>query len=434
MKAKKILFGCILLFMTLPWLQQEFKLVDIQEMGGAFTKTLSKPFSVDTWLDGSFQETQEKYVNENFGFRNTCVRLNNQVAFSLFNYARSNGVIVGKDSYLYGDSYIQAYYGNDFIGTGKIADNIRKLSVIRAFLKKKNIDLIVVFVPGKASFFPEFLPAEPKYQKKITNYSVYKDQLKESGIPFMDLCSYFIGQKYKSPYPLFPKTGIHWSVYCSELAADSISRFIGKIRNTEAPRVLIKSVVLDKNPRGTDDDIEVGMNLLFRIPKFKMGYPVLDVVLDHKTRPRVLTIADSYFWGIYGSGRAGQIFDKPHFWYYYNELYVPEQAAPIMTSNVDLKKEIEQQDVIMILANDARALDLGSGFIDAAYDLYANGGKMSIEKAKAREEIIIRKMGEIKADKDWYELLKKTAMEKHETVDFVLRENATYIYDKENPR
>jgi hypothetical protein len=421
--------------MTLPWLQQEFNLVKVKDLGGEYAKTVSIPFNIDDWLDGLFQSNQEKYLNENFGFRNSCVRLNNQLAFSLFNYAHAVSTVVGKDNYLYGDTYIKAYFGADFLGWPKIKDNIRKLKFVKDVLKKKGINLMVVFVPGKASFFPEFLPDEPNYQKKTTNYEAYRELLPESGIPYLDLCSYFIGQKNKSPYPLFPKTGIHWSVFAAEVAADTIGRFIGKLRNTELPRIHIKQVLVDDTIRGTDADIEMGMNLMFKIPKFKMGYPVVDIDFTNKIRPRVLTIADSYFWGIYGSGRANQIFNKPHFWYYYTDLFVPEQVNSIPRDSVNLQKEIEQQEVIMILANDSRALDLGSGFIDDAYDLYANGGRnlpYVIRAQKKKDAVVKRKMEEIRGNKEWFEAIKKQAFEKNEPLDSALKSNAGYIYDLEN--
>ncbi len=158
MVIKKLLFGFILLFLAFSMLEQQFSLFDIAELKGEFTKAPNPALTLQSWLDGSFQTQKENYLNENFGFRNTLVRLNNQIAFSFYHRARSKGVIVGKENYLYGDTYVNAYYGNDFLGKSKIQETVRKLQFLRDTLKKKNIDLMVVIVPGKASFFPEFLP------------------------------------------------------------------------------------------------------------------------------------------------------------------------------------------------------------------------------------------------------------------------------------
>jgi hypothetical protein len=35
--------------------------------------------------------------------------MNNQLAFSLFNKAKANGAVVGKENYLYEENYIKAY-------------------------------------------------------------------------------------------------------------------------------------------------------------------------------------------------------------------------------------------------------------------------------------------------------------------------------------
>jgi hypothetical protein len=431
---KKILFGLLLLFLFLPILQQAFHLFKTKELSGEFTKAHSEPFSMKAWMDGSYQKTNEKYLNENFGFRSTCVRINNQLAFNLYQEARAINVIIGKQNYLYGDGYVNAYYGNDFIGQEKVAETVRKLKFVRDTLRKKNIDLMVMIVPGKALFFPEFLPDEPHYEKKITNYESYKQQLEKTNIPFLDMCSYLLKLKKTSPYPLYPKTGIHWSLYGAEIAVDSLARFVGKLRDTVLPKVTIPRVRLNKNPEGSDDDVEKGMNLFFQIPKFIMAYPLVDIDFKNTYTPHALIIGDSYVWNIYGSGRAAQIFNHPHFWYYYKDLYKVGMEGTLRNENVDLKKEIEEQEVIILLANDARLVDFSEGFIDDAYDLYANGGKGMQEKKEARAKEIAKRMADIKGDKEWFANLKKEADEKHVPVDSLVKVNAVYTYDMDHQK
>ena len=61
--------------------------------------------------------------------------------------------IVGKDNYLYEESYIKAYLGDDFIGEKKIFNTAQKLKAVQDTLKSNHIDLIVVLAPGKGTFF-----------------------------------------------------------------------------------------------------------------------------------------------------------------------------------------------------------------------------------------------------------------------------------------
>jgi len=243
------------------------------------------------------------------------------------------------------------------------------------------------------------------------------------------MCSYLLNLKKTSPYPLYPKTGIHWSLYGAEIAVDSLARFVGKLRDTVLPKVTIPRVRLNKIPEGSDDDVEKGMNLFFQIPKFIMAYPLVDIDFKNTYTPHALIIGDSYVWNIYGSGRAAQIFNHPHFWYYYKDLYKVGMEGTLRNENVDLKKEIEEQEVIILFANDARLVDFGEGFIDDAYDLYANGGKAMQGKREARAKEIAKRMEDIKGDKEWFGNLQKEADEKHVPVDSLVKVNAIYTYD-----
>jgi hypothetical protein len=74
--------------------------------------------------------------------------------------------------------------------------------------------VLVILAPGKASYFPEFIPDEMATITKLnTNYEGYKAELKESTVPFIDAHQWFRNMKDTSRYPLFPKCGIHWSKY-----------------------------------------------------------------------------------------------------------------------------------------------------------------------------------------------------------------------------
>ena len=116
---KKGLFYFIIGLLLIPIIQQQTKLIRIGELKGAFTKFESHPLSLKTWLNGSYAKNQEKYLNQNFGFRNLFVRLYNQFQYTIFNEAKANGVIIGKDGYLYEENYILAHLGTDFIGEQK---------------------------------------------------------------------------------------------------------------------------------------------------------------------------------------------------------------------------------------------------------------------------------------------------------------------------
>jgi len=113
--TKYALFIGIVLMLCVPALQQYFKFREERPLNGAITEPQFTPFSWDGWHSGDFQKTNAAYLNTKFGFRSEFIRLNNERHYWLFNRAKANEVVVGKESYLYEENYIKAAGGIDFI-------------------------------------------------------------------------------------------------------------------------------------------------------------------------------------------------------------------------------------------------------------------------------------------------------------------------------
>lgn len=369
---KIVLFFSVIGMLFLPMTQQELKWIELEPLNGSYT-TLEKPvLKPSNWLEGNYQSDLEKYLDQEVGFRNFFVRIYNQTYYSLFNQARANNVTVGKKNYLYDISYINAYLGRDFVGQDMIERKISKLQKISDTLKAQDIDIIIVFAPGKGSFYPEFIPDKfDSHRKTLTNHKAYVKELSKSTIHFLDLNQWFINQKATSPYPLFPKTGIHWSLYGEILAFDSLTKYVESIRDIHLPKFHIDRIETSFTVRDTDDDVEKGMNLLFDIKDLKMGYPVLSFQeSDTDTKLKVITVADSYYWGVFGKGISGRIFKDEQFWYYNKEIHAYTFSEPKLVKDVNIRTEVESKDVIILLFTDANLSNFDYGFINQLYDAY----------------------------------------------------------------
>jgi hypothetical protein len=350
----------------LPFLQQQFKLVERVELNGAIVQTRPKKLTLKSWFDGTYQAEQEKHINENFGFRNHLIRLHNQFAFSVFKRAKANGVVVGKNNYLFELGYINAYYGNDFIGADKIAVKMRQLRYVQDTLSKLNKSIFFVIAAGKGSFYPENFPDRCLQKKKVTNYQVYKKYLQSYQINHIDFNSYFIQHKKTSKFPLYPQYGINWSHYGMFLAADSIVKYIEIIRNIDMPNLYYKDVTISQ-PKETDYDIARGMNILDTLKSFNMAYPnILFEKKENKTMPSMLVVADSFYWGMFSFG-ISHSFSESHFWYYNQEVYPDSHIKPLKTNEIKFSAEIQKHDVFMIMATETNLVDAGWGFIEKLY-------------------------------------------------------------------
>lgn len=371
MKSNKqilnILFATIMVLLFLPLVQMQFSVVKVNPLKGSIKKIERPRISTSSWFSEQFQSNAEKYLNQNFGFRNWLVRLNNQVKFSLFNIAQANGVIVGKENYLFEESYINAYYGNDFLGEATINDQLEKLSFIQNNLSTRNIDVILVFAPSKGSFYPEYIPDVYDTVRTITNYEYYVKRAKELDINHIDFSRWFINKKDTSKYCLYPKTGIHWSYYGMNLATDSLVRYIEKLRGIDMPDLLWDTIIIKNKLTGVDNDIEKGMNLLWPISNFEMPYPKIRIDQKNKTKPRAIVIADSFYWQLHNSGYSKSLFDKGEFWFYNKKIYPPKNNDKPEVSELVLLEEIYTNDVIILMVTEPVLKRNFWGFVDNCY-------------------------------------------------------------------
>ncbi len=365
-KIKEILLIFILLVLVFPAIQKMFNIIKVEWLKGAIIKIDKKELTTYNWFSGEYQEQSEKYFNENFGFRNAFIRLNNEIGFDFFRKAKANGVIIGKNDYLFEENYIKAYYGTDFIGKDSIDQRMDRLKYVQDTLKKLNKNIILIFAAGKGSYYPEYIPDKFKVKKRMTNYDYHLKLAKDFKINYIDFNDYFLKNKHKCKHPLYPQYGIHWSKYGMCLAADSIIRYIEKMRNIDMNNLYWKKVDIE-NPKDEDYDIANGMNLIFKLKSFKMGYPQIKFEnAKSKVKPNLLVVSDSYYWGMFNFG-ISNVFNKSHFWYYNKEVYPETFSKPLFTSDIDLKKEINDHDVIIIMSTQATMTDLGWGFIEKLY-------------------------------------------------------------------
>lgn len=348
--------------------------IKLAPLMGYYQTPIEQPtFSWNRWLDGSFQQLSEKYIEEQIAFRPLFVRLRNQIDFSLYKKSNAQDVAIGKDNYLFSDKYIASYMGTNFIGKKKIDSKVELLHAIRNELKKLNIDLVFVVAPGKGFYYPEYIPDHyRKWKKDSTNYEWYIKAMKEKEINVIDFNAYFIQQKAHAPYPLFSKTGIHWSCYGAALAGDSIVKYLEKLSQIDMPDIIKKGVETSDTARRTDNDIYYSLNLFFNIPNPQLGY--LKLAFENnpaKTKPPILTIGDSFYWNIFMDSIPQKVYSSPEFWYYNKQAYLHDKWNPETTFDYEyFRKKIYEQKVIVILQTEGNFDDFGFGFIEKVNNIY----------------------------------------------------------------
>ena len=348
-----------------PVLQFFFSFSKEKPLQGSFELS-PKPNSITitNWLNGKYQEEYTNYFDAHIGFRATLVRIYNQIQFSIFNKTTAKDVRIGKENYLFEGGYIRDYMGYSFIGENEIAEKIGRLKEIQNKLKKDSINLIVVFAPGKASYFPEFFPSQYDTAKRtLSNYLCYVKNCEDLDVDFIDFNAYFINHKKNNKHPLFPKGGIHWGELGISLVFDSLTKYIEQKRNINIPDFDLVKLEYPASLLKEDKDISDAMNLFFEYKYFKMPKPYF-VFKDRigTKEPKLLIIGDSFGYGLTNSKLLGKLFSNTEFWYYNKEIKPRRKNQSSNVEDLNVKEELKKFDVVLLLSTETNLYKFDFGF------------------------------------------------------------------------
>lgn len=136
-KIKKYLFICLILGCFVPAIQKQHPFINSKGLSGWFPSMEIPSFSWEKWFTGNFQWDFDKSFELNIGLHSSFVRLNNQINYSLFNFATAKNVLVGKDGYLFEAPYINEYMGVNHPDSNAVKLKIAKAEYVRNELEKE---------------------------------------------------------------------------------------------------------------------------------------------------------------------------------------------------------------------------------------------------------------------------------------------------------
>ena len=236
-----------------------------------------------------------------------------------------------------------------------------------------------------------------------------------------------MSNKNKSTHPLISKVRVHWSDYAAYLASDTIIKKTEQLKNIKLIHpVIVKSAFRD-TLKAADKDIEKMMNLFTDLPFNKMSYLEFGYKKDtNSVRPNVLTIADSYFSTLDATGIVDSVFTDWKYWLY-NEYETSKRSE----KEYDFKKDIEHNDVVLLLATDATLASFPYNFINEAYEVYApKDSAYYALKNKEFRAYVFSFLKNVEKDKRWKHNLKKSAKEKNKSFMEVCILNANWLYQQ----
>lgn len=449
--SPKLLLQFLSLFLfvmlCLPGLQRWLNLSEERALDGYSPRVAVNPDFTDTgWVSGSFQQQKADWLNEHFGYRPTLLRLHNQIGYSWWNHSYTNAVLVGNDGYLFDQKYINACNGSDFVGEDSITEKAAKLLIVQQKLAERGTTVLVVLAPGKGSFFNSYIRGDDAVVKGPTNYDTYLKHFRASNINHIDGRSWFESWRETSPYPLFPKCGIHWSSYAAALVTDSVNRYIGKLRGTVLAPLVIDKLIIGDSVSLVDNDVGRGMNLLFEPEGFQMAYPVYHFDGSKRTeQPSLLAIGDSYYWTHEPGRFNGSVYNRTDF-YYYNREWHPIGEEQRKVNPEEALQQALAHDIVVFYCTDANLPLFGWGFIEQVYEQLKllpelpvvkqkpTVGGLSPSFARTIPADISQMMISIRNNTDWYASVKQKAQQKGIPADSMLYLDARFMINEQKKK
>ncbi len=383
--ARGRLFFLILVLLAFPLLNHHYKIIKSSPLKDVMP-TEKPAFSYWGLWDGSYQASLNSYLNDVVGFREDMIRFVNQIDFSFFNKINVPDFIIGKNNDLFFKEYIDAYCGIDYNGDEHLLTLMLKMKAVQDTLEKMGKTFVFVHAASKVSYNPEDIPdnwnCKPNGKTNLKTFVHLEDSL---GIHQIDFDSWFVSLKGKTEHSLFIKQGIHWSLYGSMYAVDSLIRFIERSRNIEMLHPVWTQTDYTYMARNEEGDMERLLNLVFPIDTGAYWYQRWQYVsTGHKkvTKPMIIYIGDSFMKTLFNNGIMNS--DSASQFWYYNAVFIPNPAQPIVSWDnfnyqwVDLghvydikwQETIQKADCIVLVYTASRLISTSAIFIENAYAYY----------------------------------------------------------------
>ena len=385
-----------------------------------------------TYWNGSYQDYLAQYARQKTGFREFFSRCYNQIAYSCFGKIANENVYKGSHHELYLKGALDDITGKLLVrdyGTIEHAKadaqkNVEETLTLIDSLRQHGTQFLFIFCPTKTAVYPENMPEA--FKDSVSDFSLaeyYIELFKENNIPHIDFYNHFKTIKDSFPYPLYTRTGSHWSEATIPFVADSILRRLEAETGYRLPAIQVIDPNLSRDYSDQDGELETHIDLLLPLCKPKVSRPIfaLSDTLG-KDRPNLLVVGDGYFTPLQGSCFVNA-FNRWDFWLY-NQTSIssrPELNWKYLSQLYGTAETLKEADIVIALYTSNYLLNYMSGFTQSALELYENGGTRE-------QEAISAIMESIKNDPQWFSTIEQQAQERGISVEENLKQNAAYVY------
>lgn len=340
-------------FIVLMFVQERTHFIKLKPLNGVYYETPNTPLSIPNLCDGSYQHDLEEKLRFTFGFREPFIRTYNQYLWDFYHKTLNYTIYIGKDNWLYGlDEVVNYYQSSMYSYTYDRAEmqhkcdlEAQRLYKVQHILEAYGNFIFVSMLPTKTLLYPEYMPENPGLSlEPFHAYQYYSKLFDSLGVNYINVLEIFQNWKGKVDYPLYPKTGKHWTYIASGYAFDTIERYIEQKGHMNLRNFKMGGKYRDETVY-PDDDLE-GLLNLWRPIRPNQNYYATPVLDDDTTalKPTIIVVGDSYFWNLTRSVPLGFVFTNHYYWYYNSSVYYNPKYDH--TSDADMMYEILNAKII----------------------------------------------------------------------------------------
>jgi hypothetical protein len=337
-------------------------------LSGFEARSKAPEISLASWLDGDFQDAADRWFRERFGLRFFFVKLDNQLAWSLFGrlYEGDTKVVVGRQETLIQQAYIDSYCrrgkyeeGSTDEYLGELARDLRR---VQDAFEARGIVFLVVISPHKAAAYPELMPEGscPPNEEGGRDYERGLPLLQAAGVHYVDNYRAFQAAKpLHDDVILFPRGGSHWNHLGAFYGARAILDKLGELTDGEIPSIRLDGYRIHNRPVADDVDLVDHLNLIY----YPTDYPTADVQISplrRVARPLSLVAVGGSFsmFPLELIARTGN-FERVDFYFYYDYGFVDYTKGsyreagkgPVDVKAIDWPSRILNADVVLVEIN-----------------------------------------------------------------------------------
>lgn len=436
MRYIKTAYLVFLFLLLLPLVQHVLPLVDEGGMHGLVIEAPKPKFAKFNFNQLIYQDSLEKYISQQFGFRKTVLRLRNQVYYSVYNQSPDAKLFLGRNKTVYENLYVDEFFGNTWAGEDYLRRMTADMKRLQDSLAYHNKMLFVVIAPSKAFYASENLSVSRDMtpDNPNRNYEAFLRQAKKQGLLFVDFNAWFLKQKGKTEHPLYQPGGSHWTIYGASLAFDSIYRqmrhHFAVNEQKDFPELKIKRFYAYEEKNGADYDAITLFNLLCPPQKDPSFYPEFEVQKKGKYIPRVLGIADSYYGTQLATRLPDSCFASPDYWFMNKQMMPEAKYDTIPRGENFLAGQLREHDIVLLLFTPHNILGAGWGFTENALQLFDPPGSSFTQFDYYAEKKKLESDEYIRADKNWLHAILLQARRDRVNADTLLSSNVRAVSGK----